>query len=638
MRILLFASTAFLATSAGAAPSLDPMFGDHAVVQRGAPVRVRGTADPGEQVDISLAGQSRTAKAGRDGAWAADFPPLPEGGTYRLEARGKGGGFTSAEGLVAGDVWLCSGQSNMEWPLGKALNGEGEAAGARNPQIRLLKVPKNAQPIAQPFLAESVKWREASPESARDFSAACWFMGRALQQSHKVPIGLIDSTWGGTEIRSWMDAGSVGKSDGRPSLALAELHRRDPDAAAKAFGEQWVQWWRAHTGDKPGTEPWAASDRLRWAPMPKLGFWEQWGDPAFADFNGAIWARLRITLSAEEAAKAATLSLGAIDDADRTYVNGDAVGSTYAWNAPRNYALRPGRLKPGVNEIVVYVLDTGGGGGFGGPADVLKLIFADGSVRPLGQGWEYSIVPNEIGNPPMPPWSDAPLATTLYNGMIAPLGPIHLKGAAWYQGEADVGRPGYDQRLLAMMKAWRTQFREPQLPFLIVGLAGFGQPVAKPTASNWAATINEQRKATDADPRSALVSAIDIGERSDIHPPNKQEVGRRLALAAEALAYGDAKGMLTPKVVSAARTADGIAVGFDKTVISYGGAPVGVELCADTQESCRYAEARAAGSTLIVRDDGRRATRIRYAWADFPIANLYGPEKLAIPPFEVEIR
>jgi sialate O-acetylesterase len=511
-------------------------------------------------------------------------------------------------------------------------------ASANDPQLRLMKVPKNRQTAPQTFLARDVTWKPATPESAKEFSAACYFMARALRQSHQVPIGAIDSTWGGTEIRSWMDDASVRATGGAQDIQLLQLYQKDPEGTVRAFGENWAGWWRAHSGDKPGAEPWVASDRLRWTPMPKIGFWEQWGDPKFADFDGSMWARVRFTLTAEEAAQGGTISLGAIDDLDRTFVNGEAVGMTAMYNAPRNYAVRPGLLKAGVNEVVVYILDTGGGGGFWGPAENLKLTFADGKTKPLGTGWEYSAIPAEVGNPPMPPWSDTPTATTLYNGMIAPLGPIHLKGAAWYQGEADVGKPGYDQRLVAMMKGWRAQFREPQLPFLIVGLAGFGQPKTKPAASNWAKTMDEQRKGTNADPRSALVSAIDIGERNDIHPTNKQEVGRRLTLAAEALAYGDAKGLLEPKPLGAARTSAGIAIRFDKRVQSYGGSPVGLELCAETQQTCRYATGRTEGFTVVIADDGQPVTRVRYAWADYPIVNLYGPERLPVPPFELPVK
>jgi sialate O-acetylesterase len=638
IRQLLLASTILVASAAPAAPLLDPMFTDHAVIQRGAPVRVRGTAAPKEPVTVSLAGQTRKVRAGKDGTWSADFPALAEGGTYRLEARGKDGAVASADDLVAGDVWLCSGQSNMEWPLYRAMGGEYAVAGANDPQLRVMKVPKSRQASPQTFLARDVTWKPTTPESAREFSAACYFMAVALRQSKGVPVGAIDSTWGGTEIRTWMDDAAIQATGGAEDVALLQAYRSDPEGTVRKFGALWENWWRAHSGDKPGAEPWLASDRLSWTPMPKIGLWEQWGDPKFADFNGAVWARVLFTLTPEEAAQGATLSLGAIDDLDRTYVNGQVVGQTNAYDAQRNYKVQPGLLKAGENEIVVYVLDTGGGGGFWSAAEDLKLTLADGGAKPLGQGWQYSVIPTEVGTPPMPPWDQAASATTLYNGMIAPLGPIHLKGAAWYQGEADVGKPGYDQRLLAMMETWRGQFREPQLPFLIVGLAGFGQPVTKPTASNWAQTIDEQRKATDADPRAVLVSAIDIGEKNDIHPPNKQELARRLTLAADALAYGDPKGLLPPKPLQAARSTAGIIVTFDKPVQSYGGAPASVELCGETQESCRWVSARTDGSTLVIAGDGQPATRVRYAWGDYPIVNLYGPERLPVPPFELPIR
>jgi sialate O-acetylesterase len=295
-------------------------------------------------------------------------------------------------------------------------------------------------------------------------------------------------------------------------------------------------------------------------------------------------------------------------------------------------------LKAGVNEALVYVLDTGGGGGFSGPADVVKLSFDDGSEQPLGQGWEYSIIGANVSSPPLPPWNESPGPTTLYNGMIAPIGRFHLKGVAWYQGEADVGKAEYDRRLAAMMQSWRRQFDDAQLPFLIVGLAGFGQPVTAPAVSNWAALINEQRKAVDADRRAALMSAIDIGERNDIHPANKQEVGRRLTLAAEALAYGKTDAPLTPKVLSASRAGADVVVRFDRPVVTYsGGSVLGVELCGPTQESCRYATAKSDGASLVIAGDGRPATRVRYAWANYPIVNLYGPGRLPVPPFEVAI-
>ena len=627
--------SAFLSTTAIAAPTLDPMFAGHAVVQRDAPMQLRGTASPQEQVTVTFAGQSRMVRGDRQGRWIAGFDAMSAGGPHRIEVT-SASGSASADDVMVGDVWLCSGQSNMEWPIRKALNGEDEVANAGDPLLHLMKVPQNRQLAHQSSLASDVNWRPASPESARNFSAACYFMARSLRQSYGVPIGAIDSTWGGTAIVSWSDEKSVRANGGSQEVALLRSYRKDPKGTVRAFGDLWANWWRSRSGDRAGNEPWHASNRLSWKPM-KIGLWEQWGDPAFADFNGSIWARQRFTLTAEEAAQGATLELGAIDDFDRTFVNGEGVGQTFMYNARRRYALRPGLLKVGVNEVVTFVLDTGGGGGFWSPPEQLRLTLANGQAKPLATGWEYAVVSNEIGTPPLPPWDNSPGVTTLYNGMIAPLGPVKLKGVAWYQGEADVGRPGYDRHLAAMVKCWRDQFGEPQLPFLIVGLAGFGQPAAQPVASNWAALINDQRKATDADARLALVPAIDIGERNDIHPMNKQEVGRRLAMAAEVLAYGDAKGMLAPKVVRAERTSTGVVVRFDKSLMSYGGPPIGVELCGATQVSCRYASTRVDGSNIVIQGDGQQAMRVRHAWADFPIVNLYGPEKLPVPPFEVAI-
>ena len=627
---------ALISTSTFAAPALDLVFSDHAVIQRDAPIRLRGTARAGEKVTVSFAGQTRSVTAGKGGRWAADFPALQAGGPYRVEVRDSDGS-TTAEDVMVGDVWLCSGQSNMEFPLKNALNGEGEVDGANDLQLRLLKVPRNRVVAPQESLAREVKWKPTSPDSAKDFSAACYFMARRLRDSHRVTIGAIDSTWGGTAVHSWMPEAAVRATGGGPDVDLIKRYRADPEGTARAYAGRWSNWWLERSGDAPGSEPWRASDRLAWRPIPRMTFWEQWGDPAFADFNGAIWARVRFTLTAEEAAQGTTLHLGAIDDFDRSFVNGEAVGQTFRYDKPRAYSLRPGLLKAGVNEVVVYVLDTGGGGGFWGPAEQLKLTFANGSEKPIGEGWQFSVIRNEVGTPPLPPWDQYPGVTTLYNGMIAPLGPIRVKGVAWYQGEADVGNPGYDQRLAAMMKSWREQFGDPKLPFLIVGLAGYGQPLSAPAASSWAALIDEQRKAAFADGHAVMVSAIDIGERSDIHPPNKQEVARRLALAADAMVYLKG-GMTPPELYRAHRETRGIILSFDKNLTVYGGqAPLGMELCGESQASCRYANARVDGPAIIVADDGRPATRVRYAWADYPIVNVYGPERLPVPPFEIAI-
>ena len=632
-------AAAIAAVSTGGATAqvtIAPILGDHSVIQRDRSIHVHGTAAPGEAVRVTLAQAVRSTRADRQGRWSVDLPAMSAGGPYRLVARAAGGSLASAGDVMIGDVWLCSGQSNMEYPLRRALNGEAEVAAAHDPQLRIVKIAQNATININGGFAKTPQWQPVTPDSAKDFSAACYFMARDLRATQKVPIGAIDATWGGTPIRAWMGEAAVRATGGAGAAELVELYRRDPFAATRAFGESWGSWWRSQTGDRTGQEPWLDSARLKWTPLPGFAYWDSWS-PSFTEFDGAIWARKGIRLSSAEAANPATLSLGVVDDMDLTFVNGVAVGSTNDWSAPRHYKIAPGVLNAGNNEVLVYVRDNWGPGGFQGPAEMVKLTFADGRETPLGHGWEYARIADRIGAPPAAPWDGPSGVGTIRNGMIAPLGPIGLKGVAWYQGEADVGLPRYDARLAAMMTDWRRQFRDPRLPFLIVALAGFGKPSAEPVASGWAALIDEQRRAAAADRAAALVVATDLGERNDIHPANKNDVGRRLALAARSLAYADNDVALGPLPTSLKPTARGYVVSFTRPLQALSGpGPLGFELCADTQASCRYSDARIEGNTVLLSNDGQPATRVRYAWSDYAILNLYSGE-LPAPPFELPV-
>jgi sialate O-acetylesterase len=222
--------------------------------------------------------------------------------------------------------------------------------------------------------------------------------------------------------------------------------------------------------------------------------------------------------------------------------------------------------------------------------------------------------------------------------MVAPVGALQVRGVAWYQGETDVGQSGYDRRLAALMANWRAQFGDPQLPFLIVGLAGWGKPVSHPIESGWAALINEQRLAVEHDPHAALASAIDLGEPNDIHPANKQEVGRRLALAAHQIVYRDG-GAVGPLPVSAVRQGNSVVVTFTKPLQMLSGATANAfELCGSSPGSCRYADARADGKSVVLVNDGQPVSRVRYAWADYPVVNLYDLDMLPAPVFEIPVR
>ena len=632
-RSLLILS-ALLASSAAATPSIDPQYGDHAVIQRGKPVQLSGSAAPGERLTITFNGQTKSAIADPAGRWRADFTAITTaGGSRSIQVAGNG--KASATDIAIGDVWLCSGQSNMEYPLRRALNGDGEVQSATDGDIRLLKIQKQLAEAPRDTFAKTSGWQRSTPETAAEFSAACTFMVRDLRKTQKVPIGAIDDSWGGTPIRAWMDEAAARGSGSEGPASQLELYRRDPSAALAKFGDQWKDWWRSRTGDAAGQEPWNASGRVAWKAMPPIENWNNWGGD-WPSFDGAIWARRKVTLTAAEAAQPATLSLGVIDDIDQTFVNGVVVGGSSDPSLPREYKIAPGILRAGENEIVIYVRDLWGPGGMMGPADSLKLAPASGQARPLSTGWGYARIADAVGGPPVPPWGNSSGVSTIYNAMVAPLGPIGLKGIAWYQGEADVGQPGYDVRLAAWMKSWRTQFRDPQLPFFIVGLAGWGDPSAKPKESGWASLINEQRLAVGRDPRTALISAIDLGNPRDIHPADKLEVGRRLALAAETIAYGS-KGKIGPLPVSAARSTTGIVVTFTKPLQALSGRPLAFEICGSASGSCRFADARVRGTSVEIAGDGQPIARVRYAWGEYPIVNLYDEDMLPAPVFELPV-
>ena len=633
-RTLLLAAAAW-AGPALAQVTLAPPFTDHAVIQRGQPIPIRGTAAPGEKLTVRLAGKEATAKADGEGYWQVSFAALPAGGPYDLSVLGaEGRVLAAAKDVMLGDVWLCSGQSNMELPVRRALDFDNQAATFADPGLRLLTVDKATATAPQRRFAVAPSWLPGSADSIPDFSAACFYMARDLRAARGVAIGAIDATWGGTQIRAWLAPAATRTIYGQGEADLLALYARDPLAANQAFFPRWADWWRKLSGDAPGDEPWITPDRLKWMPFPSISYWDEWKGTDFKAFNGYVWARRSVVLTPAQAAQGATLSLGVIDDSDETFVNGKVVANTFSWSDARRYAVPAGHWRAGKNEIVVLVGDSWGNGGFQGPADALKLSFADGSDIPIGDGWSYAIATTQAGGAPRPPWDQIAGLGLIHNAMVAPLGPIRLDGVAWYQGEADVGMPGYDARLAALIDGWRGQFDRTDLPFLVVGLANFGDPVTKPSESGWAMLRDEQRRAADADAAMTLVAALDLGERLDIHPANKIELGHRLARAAERKPL--------PQVVGATRQDGAIFVRFEGVtgaLASWSSAQaIGFELCGDAAGSCRFASAIARGATVEIADDGQPATRVRYAWADTPVVNLFDAANLPVSSFEIPIR
>ncbi len=632
-----FAILLALPATAGATPSFDPLYSDHAVLQRGRPIIVSGRADAGEQVTVSLGNASAGATAGTDGRWEARLPAQSAGGPFTLAAS-SAKGSANASDILIGDVWLCAGQSNMEYTLAPTAASQGAIANAKDDQLRLITIPKASAPVPLHDFGKKAEWVASSPQSAPGFSAVCYYMARALRQTRKVPIGAINASWGGTQIRAWLDPAGSRAIYGDGEAAMLKLFATDPAGATAQFAPRWESWWREKSGDKPGAEAWNAPDSLAWKPVPAISYWEGWTGAGLDKFDGMIWFRKTVTLTAAQAKMGATLSLGIFDELDQTWVNGKPVGNSFGWDFARNYRLAPGTLKAGKNEIMIALTDTFSNGGMKGPASELKLSFADGSAMPIGEGWLYSVAKVQ-SPPPRSPWDANAGLGLIYNGMIAPMGQFGLTGVAWYQGESDVGVTGYDKRLTALFKGWRGQFLDADLPMLVVELPNFGPVATAPVESGWATLRNEQRKAVAADPRAALIVTLDLGDPKNLHPLNKAPVGARLE-AASIMAYGDSIQTAQPEIVDAVRTGGGIRLSFrfvGGSLRSLSGPPIGFELCGEMQSSCRYAAATVSGTTILLADDGKPATRVRYAWAESPIINLFDETELPVGSFEVPI-
>lgn len=632
------------AAAGSAQARLDPMFSDHAILQRDQPIHVTGTSRAGERVTVTLGAASVSVRADRAGRFDAALPPMPAGGPFVLKAADgiESGGEGEAKDILLGDVFLCSGQSNMELPVVRAQDGRNQILASRDPQLRLFTVAKRTALTPQHRFEGASGWAAAGPDSVGDFSAACFYMAQALRSSAEVPIGAIHSSWGGTRISPWMDDAALRDAGLGDAARLRAVYARDPAAASKLAGAAWENWWRTLSGDAAGREPWQPDAALDWKPVPRIAAWEDWGVAALADYNGMMWFRNAVMLTPAQAAQAATLSIGPIDDTDQSWVNGRPVGSGGNPGTPRHYALAAGMLTAGRNTITVNANDVYAKGGMAGPADIMMLTFADRTSIPLGTGWRYAIEPRAPVGVPRAPWDDTAGAGTIYNAMIAPLGRIGLKGVAWYQGESDVDIPGYARRLGAMMAGWRRQLGIPDLPFAVVQLATFGPPVGAPGPSGTADLREQQRLAVKADAHAALAITLDLGDPLDIHPGEKHEVGRRLARAMRHIAYRAGEPGSGPVVASATRTPDGgAAVAFaDVTgalVARSSDRAIGFELCGANQASCRYAIGRVAGATVTLAGDGKPVSRIRYAWASSPVVNLFDASGLPAEPFEVPL-
>jgi sialate O-acetylesterase len=636
----LIISAALLAHAAPglalAAPQLqlDSLFQDHMVLPRQGAI-VSGHTAARDVITVSGFGGAWKASADAAGRFSVTLPSLPAGRTDSLAVSSSSGQRVTLGDVITGDVFLCSGQSNMQLTVHRALNADTVIGTSTNPDLRMATVAVDPQPAPLARLAKPLAWQAATPRTVGDWSATCYFFGKDLQRKLKLPIGLVHASLGGSNLTAWLSP-AASLPDYARQQELLKLYATDPAKGSIAFGKEVEAWWQASGG--PGW-PWTSSpaELGTWKAAPDVAKnWENWGVAELSAYDGSIWYGATASLTPAQAAQAATLELGLVDEVDTTWVNGKPVGFTAGAGTARAYPLAAGNLKAGNNSIVLNVLDLWSYGGMYGDQP-RQLRLADGSVVPL-KDWRWQMPPPANRYPPRAPWDAMAGVSVLYNGMIAPLGRFPFKGALWYQGESNVGSP-YQGLLARLFKDWRGQFGN-DMAFGVVQLANFGARPTQPVESGWAQLREEQRRAVLADPNAVLATAIDLGDPTDIHPANKQGVGERLARAFGVKLYGQPGSVNGPMVKSTSVQGDGVAVDFDgvdAALVAYGAAgPIGFEVCTDT--GCRWTEARVAG-TRVVLPAAADAKKIRYCWGDAPTCTLYD-SKSGLPalPFEMDVK
>lgn len=628
---------------------LPKLIADHMVWQRNVPTTVWGWADPGETVTVQFANQRGQAKAGADSRWSVSLKPMPAGGPHTLTVQGNN--KLTVSDILIGDLWVCSGQSNMEWALRDAEGSKQAIAGANHPQIRLFSTSHQMSTTPLPDLRDGY-WAVCTPDSVAGFSAVAYFFGKELHQKLGVPIGLIHSSWGGTAIQPWMSAGAI-RTVGEYAPVVDQLPQfeleKELDEGNRAF-----EVWKATI---PKTDLGMADGRPRWAdPAHNTADWKTMSQPQNWEFNelkqvdGAVWFRREFVLPAEAAKRGATISLGPIDESDQVWVNGQKIGETLNDNKPnRTYAAPANALREGNNSLVVRIEDYGGRGGFYGHPE--QMAVESGKFRSTLAGrWQY-----QIGTPDLPamPRRFGPNSkpTLLYNAMIHPLLLMPIKGVIWYQGESNIGRPSlYTTLFPLMIQDWRNGWKQPDgkpgtFPFLFVQIAPYEPTDSMPSRRTAAprsnrAELREAQTQALALPNTGMAVTIDIGDAQDIHPRNKHDVGHRLALAARNLAYGENVVYSGPAYKSMTVEGAAIRVAFRETGgnLLVKGSTLNEFTIAGPDRVFVRANARLDGNTVVVSHPAvPNPVAVRYAWANNPDkANLFNQESLPASPFRTD--
>lgn len=607
---------------------------DNMIVQQNSTLTVTGKSIPGSDVKVSASWTKgiQSVKVDKKGTFSVNLPTPEAGGPYSIAFLDKDGRVT-VENVVSGDIWLCSGQSNMEFPVQgwtTVMGYDREVATAHHPDIRLLQVRKNTAIEPQSdIVANGGGWQICNSASMADFSAIAYFFARELHDELQIPIGVIDATWGGTPAEAWTSAYALGAVKGFEN-ELADLKGADGnlDRLNSQYNKRVEDWMKKAYSASTEFDKAALQTGLDWKEMTVPGYWEQTGLP---NFDGIVWLQRTVEIPSDKAGKPLTLEFRAIDDEDETYFNGVLVGKGSGYDTPRSYAV-PGELvNAGKNVLTIRVSDFGGEGGIA-PGKAEALV--EGVAFPLSGEWQYMVQSDfsKMDPKPVSPQSSS-YPSVLYNAMIYPLKEMPVKGVLWYQGCANVGR---DEQYAPLFKTligdWRDLWGE-EMPFYFVQLAGYLSPQAVQPDSEWAALRNAQSKALELD-NTAMAVTIDLGNPADIHPKNKQDVAHRLALIALNRDYGKDYSYAAPRCVSAVKTGKSLTLKFDAPVRPSSNAVTGFIIAGkDGHFTTATPEMEDEYTIRISSPFVPKPEYVRYNWADYPCGNLYGQTGLPVAPF-----
>lgn len=628
--------------------ALNPLFTNNMVLQQKQDIPIWGTGEPGGEVQVTLVNQQKKAIIDKDGKWKLKLSPVDAGGPYQLIISGEN--TYKINNVMVGEVWICSGQSNMEMAVsaswGHVNNHQEEVKNANYPNIRILMVDKEMA-ISPQENFNSEGWKECSPETISGFSAVAYFFGRRLSKELNVPIGLIQTAWGGTVVETWASAKSL-KNINEFEYEIDALNSGvfEVKMHNKSYSKDQLVWVNEvqeslkKSGILNRSYTQIGYDTKNWKTLEVPKVWEDQN----IDFNGVMWVKKEIDIPDSWNGKELSLNFEAINDYDITYFNGKQIGSKPNANMPRNYIIPKDLVKAGKNEITVMVLDIGNNGGIFGNPEKAIIGYSDTEKISLAGKWKYKMDKFDLNTISHPPVWDLPVAqnrpTVLYNAMINPLLPYGIRGAIWYQGESNASRAMQYRKLFkALITDWREIWQQGDFPFLFVQLANFLKIYDEPVDESWSYLREAQTMALEL-PNTGMAVTIDIGDDKDIHPKNKQDVGKRLALNALAKVYKKDIPYSGPMYKSMKIEGNKIRLQFtntDKGLKIKGDQLLKGFAMAGEDKVFVWAQAKIEGNEIIVQNSKiKKPVAVRYAWASNPVCNLYNGADLPASPFRTD--